>query len=290
MLLSFLLVTLLVLGLAQLTAAEDDKPEPRIPDSSEIYKDRMLTEEEIAEIEDPVARYLALETLSGEQLLGSDLGESSKDASRDEVPAGGTVTYRIFVRNSGDDEVAATMFDALPNGLRYVSHERVDSVGLLPGVPEFEVVGDEITWLGNISGGGYAELEITARVDSNVEAGTKISNTAEISGGEQAIDVSAEITVLEKTEVPLKFLPYIEAGIPPNPPAISDLSATRPNSQNQFRLSWTGGSEATHYIVEQSFDPSFSAPIRYDTGSNTFLDLQPQPSWKNDFYFRVRSL
>jgi len=71
---------------------------------------------------------------------------------------------------------------------------------------------------------------------------------------------------------------------------ITNLTATRPNSQNKFSLSWTGGPNASAYEVQQAHDPSFDLPITHNTGQNTFLNLQPRPSWRNDYYFRVRSV
>ena len=52
---------------------------------------------------------------------------------------------------------------------------------------------------------------------------------------------------------------------------------------------WTSGPGASHYIVEAAHDPGFNSPILHNTGLNMSLDLQPEPSWRNDFYFRVRA-
>lgn len=288
-LVSLLIAAVLMLGLTPWTFAQDSKPAPLIPDKSDIYGDRVPSVEKAARIDDPVERYLALETILPDQLLGSDLSTSSMETDLAEVPAGSMVGYTIIVDNSGDEDVSVTMVDALPNGLEFVSHETIESAGVLPASPEFEVDGNEVTWRGNVAGGGYAELLIVARVDNNVPVGTKITNTAVFTGNDQTVDKSSTITVLEEEEPLTSFLPYVTYGIQPNPPDITNLNATRPNSQNEFRLSWTGGPNASHYIVEQSNNPNFSAPIKHDTGQNTFLDLKPNPSWQNDFYFRVRA-
>ncbi len=128
-------------------------PDRLLPDSSDQYKDRFPTNEEAALIEDPVERYMALESFSPEQLLGSDLSTSSKEVDRDQAPAGSEVAYTIVIRNSGDTQVLATMVDALPAGLTYTSHERVEIVGVLPADPEFTVDGNKVTWQGDIVGG-----------------------------------------------------------------------------------------------------------------------------------------
>ncbi len=290
LLLSGLLAALIVLGFSQWTVAEETEPGPLLPDSSDQYKDRFPTNEEAALIEDPVERYLALESFSPDQLLGSDLSASSKEVDRDEAPAGSEVAFTIVISNSGDAQVLATMVDALPSGLTYTSHERVEIVGVLPANPEFIIDGNEITWQGDIVGGGYAEILIKARIDGSAPAGMQITNEAQISGAGQTVSPSAAFEVLEQVYVPGVNLPIITYGIQPNPPDIADFTATRPNSQNKFRLSWAGGPNASEYVVEQAHDPNFSSPIKINAGENTFLDLQPAPSWRNDFYYRVRSM
>jgi uncharacterized repeat protein (TIGR01451 family) len=288
LLLSGLLATLIILGLAQWTAAEDDEPAPLIPDSSSIYKDRMLTEEEIAQIEDPVERYITMELLSPDQLLGSDLSTSTKEVDRDEVQAGSELQFTIVISNSGDTNAQTTMIDALPAGLSYVSHERVEIFNSFPADPEFSIDGDEITWNGALGGGGYVEIAIKARIDENVPAGTMITNNAQISGGGESVSPSAEVKVLEKSDLWIFNMPIISFH-DPDPPDVTNFQATRPNSKNQFKLSWTGGPNASFYIVEQANNPGFTSPIQHNVGRNTFLDLQPKPSWRNDFYFRVRA-
>ncbi len=289
LLLTGLLVATVVFGLAPWTAADESEPAPLKPDRSDEIKDRMPTEEEIQQMESPVDRYMAMEFLAPDQLLGSELGTSTMTADRDEVPAGSTVEYTIMIENSGDTQVFVTMVDALPAGLSYISHERGDIDGVLPGDPEFLVDSNEVTWQGDFFDSGNVEIVITARVDSTVPKGTILTNVAEISGGEQVVSRSAAIKVLKQVEVPGVFLPIITYGIQPNPPDVSDFTATKPNRQNKFALSWTSGPGASHFIVQQANDPNFSSPIEHDTGLNNFLSLQPQPSWKNDYYFRVRA-
>lgn len=289
LLLSALLLVLVGIGLVQWTSADDEPSDPLIPDSSDDYADRLPTEEEAAQIESPVDRYIAMEFIGPDQLLGSDLSSSTMAADREQVPGGSTVEFTIRIENSGDEQVMVTMLDALPAGLSYVGHERGDISGVLPGTPEFTVIGNDITWTGDVVGGGFAELFIEARVDGAVAPGTIITNEAQISGGDQTVAPEAAITVLERVEVPGEFLPIVIYGIQPDPPDASDLAATRPNSKNQFRLSWSGGPNATHYVVQQAHNSNFTSPVEYDTGLDTFLDLQPAPSWRNDYYFRVRS-
>jgi len=287
-LLSGLLAILLVLGLAQFAVAGDGEPAQPIPDNGSWERDDILTDAEAAQINSRLEQYIALEFISPDQLLGSDFSTSTKDVDRAEVPAGSELQYAIVISNTGDTNAAVTMVDALPAGLSYVSHERVGGSGYFPYDPEFIIGVNEVTWNGEISGGGYVEIAIKAGIDESVPAGTMLTNAAQISDDGETVSPTVKITVLEKVDVLNINLPMISFH-QPDPPDVNNLSATRPNSKNQFTLSWTGGPNATRYEVQQAHDPNFSSPVSYNTGLNTVLALQPAPSWRNDYYFRVRS-
>ena len=103
LLLSGLLATLIALGLAQAIVADDNEPTPPTPDSNPYEKDRMLSEEELAPIESRLEWYLDLESISPDQLLGSELSSSTKDVDRAEAQLGSEVQYTIVISNSGDN-------------------------------------------------------------------------------------------------------------------------------------------------------------------------------------------
>jgi uncharacterized repeat protein (TIGR01451 family) len=294
LLLSALLATLFVLGSVQWIAAQEDEPsagdEPAklMPDKSAIYKDRMLPANEIERLQSPVERYIALESISGDQLVGSDLSNSSKEVNFAEVAAGSQVQFTIVISNSGDADALVTMTDTLPAELVYRSHELQDSFNALL-VPGFTVGGNQVTWSGTVGGGGYAQIAIVAEVKDNVPAGTMVSNAAQISDGGQSVSPVAGFRVLAAPETSDWSLPLVVYGIKPDPPDVTNLAATRPNSQNQFTLSWTGGPNASRYEVQMDQDPGFASPGVHDAGLSTSVAFKPEPSFHNDFYFRVRS-
>lgn len=287
LILSGLLATLLVLASVQWMAA-DDGPQPTpTPGSESPYKDRVLSERELLELEPSLEQYMAAHLLSGDQLLGSDISQSTKEVDRDEVPAGGEINYTIVISNSGDTQFTGGVTDTLPAELSYVDHELSEMVGGISS-PGFDVDGNVVAWKGVLVGGGHAKIIITARVNDNVEADTMIINTALISDGEQTVSPSAEVKVLELA-LSDALLPLITYGFQPAPPNITNFNATRPNSQNEFSLSWTGGSRATRYELEMADNPEFNSPTVYDMALSTSKNFKPEPYFRNLFYYRVRS-
>jgi len=84
------------------------------------------------------------------------------------------------------------------------------------------------------------------------------------------------------------FLP-VAAKAPP----ILEISATRPNSANDWTVSWEMADSdlVTKYELQESQNPNFSGATTYDMGLNTsrdFFDHQPSPN--NTYYYRVRAV
>jgi hypothetical protein len=198
------------------------------------------------------------------------------------------VQFTIIIDNSGDADAPVTMTDNLPAELLYRSHELQDSFNALL-VPGFTAAGNGVIWSGTVGGGGYAKISIVAEVKEDVPAGTMLSNTAQISDGQQSLSPKATFRVLEAQEAVDLRLPFIVYGFKPDPPDITNLAATRPNSQNQFAVSWTGGPNASRYEVQMDHEPGFGAPVTQDAGQATSMSFEPEPSFRNDLYFRVRS-
>ena len=293
LLLGAFLATLMVLGSVQWLAAQEDEPsqgdEPAtlMPDKSSIYRDRMQPANEINRMQSPVERYNAMESISGDQLVGSDLSNLSMEVNLDEVPAGADVQFTILISNSGDADALVTMTDILPAELLFRSHELQDSFNALLA-PGFTADGNRVVWAGTVGGGGYVKISIVAQVKDDVPAGTMLSNTAEISDGQQSVSPKTTFRVLEAQQIFDSSLPLISF-YTPDPPDITNLVATRPNSRNEFTLSWTGGPIASRYEVQMDQNPGFGAPVVYDAGLDTSMGFMPAPSFRNEFYFRVRS-
>ena len=287
LILSGLLATLFVLASVQWIAADaGPQPTPQ-PDSESPYKDRVLTEEELLQLEPSLEQYMEAHLLTGDQLFGSDISNSTKEVDRDEIPVGSQVQYTIVISNSGDSQFTGTMTDSLPIGLTYVSHEMADIQGGISN-PGFDVVGNVVTWGGVLVGGGHAKIIITARLNEEVEIGSMVTNTAEISDGGQTASPSASFKVLEQAGADVAF-PFVLYGFRPDPPDITNFAATRPNSQNQFSVSWTGGPTASNYELQMADNPEFNSPNVFEMGNATKMDFNPEPSFRNVFYFRARS-
>lgn len=281
LLVAALLLALVGLVFAQAIAA-DDGPKP----TPSPYTDRVQTTEELDSQDASIERYIAGHAITGAQLLGPDLSTSTKTADRSEAPVGGTIMYTIVVNNTGDADVPLTMTDTLPAGVTYVSHDMLPPTnGLQTGGGYAAGV---LVWEGVLGAGGSVEIALQVRVDSGTAPGTVVTNTAVISGGEQTVSPAAAVTVSEATLSPNVALPFIIYGETPNPPTLT-LSATRPNSNNQWTVSWTPAFEAGTYELEASQNPSFSSPDRFEMGSAKSRAFNPPASTNNLFYFRARS-
>ncbi len=284
---SVLLATLFVLATVQLLAADDKPGEEPIPGEESPYLERIPSQAEILDMEPSLEQYNAAHIITGEQLFGVDVSESSKEIDRDEVPAGSQINFTIVISNNGDTQFTGTMVDALPSELTYISHEMEEIVGGIPN-PGFSVDGNVVSWSGAIVGGGHAKIKIAARVNDDVAPDTVIVNTAEISDGEQTATPSASLKVIEATGGDSIF-PFVVYGFSPDPPPITNLSATRPNSRNEFTVSWIGGQNASNYELEMADNPEFNDSTIYNTGVTPSMDFSPEPSFRNVMYFRVRS-
>jgi uncharacterized repeat protein (TIGR01451 family) len=102
------------------------------------------------------------------------------------VAAGDTITYTITATNHGPDGTPwVKVGDALPPGTSYVSSAATQG---------FYISGHSAWYVGPLPAGGSATLDIVARVDSGVPAGTHITNTAVISANDTADDITGNNT------------------------------------------------------------------------------------------------
>jgi uncharacterized repeat protein (TIGR01451 family) len=126
---------------------------------------------------------------------GHDLWNSRKTASRRILEAGGILTYTIWVRNAGPEEVIAQVTDPLPAAVEYVegsaSHEgtyKQDSATLSwDNIP--------------IPGQGAAQLTFAVRAN-NVLSPTLVTNTATISVGGESIERSVLVLLVPQRPRP----------------------------------------------------------------------------------------
>ncbi len=279
-----LIAVLMVFGLVQLMAA-DDTPLP-LPPGSSPYAENSPTDEELLQRDPSIERYLDAHFITPDRLLGSDLSTSTKSVNRDEATPGTSVMFTIVINNSGDTDATIEMSDALPSQVTYQSHDfGPPTNGIGTGGGEENGV---VTWMGVLGANGSVQIDIIARVNENVSADTVVTNQANISGGGEQVNVEASFTVVELGISPIVQLPFISYGFTPDPPNLT-IQATRPNSNNEWLVSWNSAPGADAYQLEAAQAPDFSASQIFDMGLATSKAFNPDPSPFNVYYYRARS-
>lgn len=149
-------------------------------------------------------------------------------------------------------------------------------------------------WLVGLSGSTYT---ITAGTDASVVVSVTVPvDAARLETNLSVITATAQsdamiydvITLTTTTEFFHTFLPSLHTPLVP-----THLSATRPNSQNDWALQWDSVAGATAYELQQSQDPNFATGVTtFNLGSNATSQLinTHEPSWNNVFYYRGRVL
>jgi hypothetical protein len=82
------------------------------------------------------------------------------------------------------------------------------------------------------------------------------------------------------------YLPHINNGLP----ALTLNPIGRPNSNNQWTVSWSGAAGVTHYELQASHDPDFGTVITTYTPAITSQLVQQTLSFDNLYYYRVRAV
>lgn len=178
---------------------------------------------------------------------------------------GEVVTYTLTLSNTGtendtyDIEIASVWASSLSDTSVSLNSGSAESVSVEITIPGGATDGDSDT----------ATITATSQTDPLVTA-TALLTTA----------VGSETTYL-----PLVFK-SLTAPV---------LSATRPNSANDWQMNWVNSSSTgvTGYELQQSQDPTFTTGVtNFTLGSNVSSQLinTIQPSANNVYYFRLRSL
>jgi uncharacterized repeat protein (TIGR01451 family) len=131
----------------------------------------------------------------------SDLSASYKTVSPTEVKRGDTVTYTVYIHNSGPLAAIGEMRDELPAGVTY----QPDS--LLCGGGSCGYAAGVITWTGGIASDTTIPVQYLATVTTIPAHGDEVTNTAVITNTVRKVDYSAEAAVtVEKLK---RFLPLV---------------------------------------------------------------------------------
>ncbi|NJN54545.1 MAG: hypothetical protein HC804_07195 [Anaerolineae bacterium] len=138
-----------------------------------------------------------------------------------------------------------------------------------------------------------AGMHIHVDVDIPGSANDGDSDTAVITATSQSyITATATVSLTTLVEDSVVYLPIILKPVPP-PPNAPTLSATRPNSSNDWQMNWTLPPYAylSGYQMQQSQDATFATGvIPTDLGTvNSLLIDTYQPSPNNVYYFRIRA-
>lgn len=178
---------------------------------------------------------------------------------------GAVVTYTLNLSNIGtaDDTYVVTAASgwaiSLPETTFTITSGLSSPVSVAITVPLAAMSGDFDT----------AVITATSQTDAMVAASVSLTTTA-----------GSEIIYL-----PVAFKPL----------TAPTLSATRPNSANDWQMEWTIGNTtgATGYELQQSQDPTFATgvtTVNLPGNSSSQLINTIQPSANNVYYFRLRVL
>ncbi|MBK8899865.1 MAG: hypothetical protein IPM53_01655 [Anaerolineaceae bacterium] len=140
-----------------------------------------------------------------------------------------------------------------------------------------------------VNSGNSASVSVEITIPGGATNGD--SDTATITATSQTdamVTASALLTTTVGSEI--TYLPIIFKAL-----AAPTLSATRPNSVNDWQLNWvdSNASGVTGYELQQSQDPTFATNVtNFSLGSTVFSQLinTIQPSANNVYYYRVRSV
>jgi uncharacterized repeat protein (TIGR01451 family) len=210
----------------------------------------------------------------------ADYSGSSKTANRDTARRGQTVHYTVVISNSGNLDDSVTVTDTLP------AHLTLTGTPTSNGGGTFETTGNTLVWTGTVTGYTAVTLGYHATVANSAPIGAELVNTAAIVGTGASADASYTVTVItsaSKVYLPLITVPDIEL-----PELV--LSATRPNSNNHWTLSWTPHNGMFTYEIQESQTADFAAVATLNAGSAASHLVERLPSYNNEYFYRARAV
>jgi uncharacterized repeat protein (TIGR01451 family) len=217
--------------------------------------------------------------------------EGTKYVNRAEAPAGAQLHYTLVISNSGESNIMSiAVTDTLPAGLSYVEGSFV-----APEFTGYGVAGNVITWTAVVlPANSQVVLEYEAVLDENLEAGTSITNDMVAIGSGQIITSSAATMIVSQADSGPIYLPFVAYNEIPVAPDVS-ASATLPDSQNRWTLSWTvaggGVDDLTAIEVHESQSPSFDSYTTINLGADArSREIQHAAGPDNVYYYRVAAV
>jgi len=146
----------------------------------------------------------------------------------------------------------------------------------------WEIVGNVLSWTGQVAAQSSLDISFQATLDSSLSDGVVVTNTALIAFDGVLLERSASTQVDSGPH--MLFLPFVHRAYPVLRP-----SASRPNSSNQWLVTWDSTAEAgLEYELQESHDPTFLTFDSYDLGGASTVQITQNPSPYNSYYYRVR--
>jgi uncharacterized repeat protein (TIGR01451 family) len=206
-----------------------------------------------------------------------DLSGSSKRVDLAEALPGQTIRYTIVVSNTGVPAIVSFV-DTLPEAVRYVAGSIVAPAGTVYTTTETMV-----SWRG-LAGTEPVEVIFDARLERDLAPGTLVTNSVVLDSGSGTIVRHATTTVLEKPND--LWLPII---MRPLEPVV--LSASRPNSTNQWGLFWQSLAGVAGYEIQESKSADFATiTAEFNLGQVNSQQVTRPLSPDNSWYYRARAV
>lgn len=212
--------------------------------------------------------------------------EATKEVSRSRAPAGAELRYTIRLHNSGESSLAEVQLtETLDAGLAYVPGSLVAPQG-----SDFAIDGNVISWSGALVAGEEVVLSYAATVAEGASPGESLRSKLVVAGGNQEVSETI-LTVVADAADSTSYLPLTSFIREPVVPGIT-LTASLPNSQNQWTLSWivAGGDvgDITGFLVHETQDPTFASYDTHSLAANVnSLPVQHDAGPDNVYYYRV---
>ncbi len=209
-----------------------------------------------------------------------DLTQSTKTVNNAQATAGSKLSYTVVVSNTGGPSPVLNVTDTLPVELTY----DMGTLVVTPDVGTYGVANNVITWTGVLNTNTSITLQFDATLTDTLTAGTIVTNSAQIGDGFSVLTREAGTLIITQSPTSTLYLPIISTPLPK-----PTISATKPNSANNWTVSWDGGvTSATKYELQEAQDASFTTPATYDV-NGTSQAFTKVASFNNYYYYRVRT-
>lgn len=287
---------LLVLTVVQALIAADNTtqvaqsaPNPDLPAQMITQTDSITVE---AAIEDYVAGHILtieqLEAMATEGVeyavagVGIPSITGEKRVGQASAQAGTTLNYNIVISNTNLLGEAVVVTDTLPAELTYVSGSLVATGGIATNV----VTGtNQIVWEGTIGSSTTATISFSALLTDTVGIGEVITNTAQLDWQGNVANLTAGTLIVTEPPTQTMYMPIIYRSVP-----ATVIVSTRPNSANQWTVSWNSIATNATYQLQESHDPTFATGTTTTNVNGTSKAIVHTADTNNVYYYRVRGI